>query len=61
MGGSILSINMLATLTDESRRQRWEDKAEWPLTTAAVLFLIAYAARSCKPTWSVHYRPLANP
>jgi len=40
---------MLRTMTDESRRQRWEDQADWPLTIAAVLFLIAYAAPILKP------------
>ncbi len=28
---------------DESRRDRWEDVSEWPLTVAAVLFIAAYA------------------
>ena len=28
---------------DEIRRDRWDHVAEWPLTAAAVLFLIAYA------------------
>ena len=31
-------------MTDESRRQRWEVRADWPLTFTAVLFLVAYAA-----------------
>lgn len=31
-------------MTDESRRLRWEDRADWPLTFTAVLFLVAYAA-----------------
>jgi len=34
---------MLRTMTVESRRERWEDRAEWPLTITAVVFLIAYA------------------
>ena len=40
---------MLDTMTDESRRERWEDKANWPLTIAAVLFLIAYATPILRP------------
>jgi len=36
-------------MSDESRRQRWDDHADWPLTIAAVLFLIAYAAPILKP------------
>ena len=34
---------MLCTMSDESRRQRWEAKADWPLTCTAIIFLIAYA------------------
>jgi voltage-gated potassium channel len=26
-----------------SRRERWEKRSEWPLTVAAILFLLAYA------------------
>lgn len=40
---------MLPTMTGESRRQRWEDGADWPLTITAVLFLIAYAAPILNP------------
>jgi voltage-gated potassium channel len=40
---------MLRTMSDESRRQRWEAKADWPLTFTAVLFLVAYAAPILKP------------
>ena len=36
-------------MTDESRRQRWEEAAEWPLTTTAVLFLAAYALPILRP------------
>jgi voltage-gated potassium channel len=36
-------------MTDESRRQRWEDKADWSLTITAVLFLVAYAAPILQP------------
>jgi voltage-gated potassium channel len=39
-------------MSDESRRQRWEDGAEWPLTITAVLFLIAYAAPILRPDLS---------
>lgn len=38
------NTGMLRTMTDESRRLRWEDRADWPLTFTAVLFLVAYAA-----------------
>jgi voltage-gated potassium channel len=37
------------TLTDESRRQRWENGADWPLTVTAVVFLVAYAAPILRP------------
>lgn len=30
-------------MSTESRVDRWERQAEWPLTVAALLFLIAYA------------------
>lgn len=40
---------MLHTATDESRRQRWEDGADWPLTITAVVFLLAYAAPILRP------------
>jgi voltage-gated potassium channel len=40
---------MLPTMTDESRRQRWEDGADWPLTITAVVFLAAYAAPILRP------------
>lgn len=36
-------------MANESRRQLWEDHADWPLTIAALLFLIAYAAPILKP------------
>lgn len=36
-------------MADESRRQRWEDKANWPLTVTAVLFLAAYATPILRP------------
>lgn len=34
---------------DESRREGWEDVADWPLTITAVVFLIAYAAPILRP------------
>jgi voltage-gated potassium channel len=40
---------MLRFMTDESRRQRWEHGAEWPLTITAVVFLAAYAAPILRP------------
>lgn len=40
---------MLRTMTDEVRRQRWEDRADWPLTITAVLFLVAYAVPILRP------------
>ena len=43
------SAAMLRTMTDESRRQRWEDRADWPLTITAVVFLVAYAAPILRP------------
>lgn len=42
-------MQIAPTMSDESRRQRWEDHADWPLTIAAVLFLIAFAAPILKP------------
>jgi voltage-gated potassium channel len=36
-------------MTDESRREHWEVKAEWPLTLTAVLFLFAYATPILRP------------
>ena len=35
---------MLRTMTDEARRERWEDAADSPLTITAVVFLVGYAA-----------------
>lgn len=40
---------MPPAVTDESRRRRWEDKANWPLTITAVLFLAAYATPILRP------------
>jgi len=41
--------------TDEVRRDRWEAAADWPLTAAALLFLVAYATPILKtdlaPPW----------
>jgi voltage-gated potassium channel len=36
-------------MTDESRCRRWEERANWPLTITAVLFLVAYAAPILRP------------
>lgn len=43
---------MLRIMTDESRRQRWEDRADWPLTITAVLFLVGYAVPILRPDLS---------
>ena len=43
---------MLRTMTVESRRVRWEDRADWPLTITAVVFLIAYATPILRPDLS---------
>jgi len=40
---------MLGAMTDESRRRRWEAKADWPLTMTAVVFLIAFATPILRP------------
>jgi len=37
------------TMPDESRRQTWEDRTRWPLTIAAILFLVAYAFPILRP------------
>jgi voltage-gated potassium channel len=34
---------MASTTLDDPRRERWEDATDWILTTAAILFLVAYA------------------
>lgn len=43
------------TTTGDTRRERWERAAEWPLTGAAVLFLAAYAwpilDQDLAPSW----------
>jgi voltage-gated potassium channel len=49
MGRSVLSTNLLATLMEESRRKRWEVKADRPLTIAAIVFLVAYAVPILRP------------
>jgi len=47
----------MSPLQDDRRRHRWEERAEWPLTAAAVLFLVAYAVPILVPDlprgWSV--------
>lgn len=39
----------MTTMTVESRRLRWEERANWPLTITAVLFLAAYAIPILRP------------
>ena len=39
----------LRTSAEQSRRQRWESKADKPLTVTAVVFLVAYAAPILRP------------
>ena len=39
-------------MTDESKRAQWERRTEWPLTLAAVTFLVAYALPVLRPTVS---------
>jgi voltage-gated potassium channel len=36
-------------MTDESRREQWEHRTEWPLTLLAVVFLLAYALPILEP------------
>jgi voltage-gated potassium channel len=45
----LVTTDLLLTINDESCRQRWEDRAEWPLTWAALLFLAAYAVPILRP------------
>lgn len=33
----------MAVMSDDARRRRWEQAGEWPLTVAALAFLLAYA------------------
>jgi voltage-gated potassium channel len=40
---------MIPTMSDETRRECWEAKADWPLTISALLFLCAYAAPILRP------------
>lgn len=42
----------MSPLQDDRRRQRWERRAEWPLTAAALLFLVAYAVPILQPELS---------
>jgi voltage-gated potassium channel len=42
------------------RRERWEAAADWPLTAAAVLFLIAYALPILKPELSTSWRNICR-
>ncbi|MEJ5868158.1 potassium channel family protein [Pseudokineococcus sp. 5B2Z-1] len=39
----------MAGLQDDARRRRWERRAEWPLTAAAILYLVAYAVPILEP------------
>jgi voltage-gated potassium channel len=45
----LVSTDRVPTINDEARRGRWEDRADWPLTIAAVLFLVAYAIPILRP------------
>jgi voltage-gated potassium channel len=45
----MMTRRMLRIMTDEFRRQQWEDGADWPLTFAALLFLVAYAVPILRP------------
>jgi voltage-gated potassium channel len=45
---------MAATTLDDPRRERWEEATDWILTTAALLFLLAYA-------WPIIDPDLADP
>jgi len=40
---------VLPTMTEDPRRRRWEEGADWPLTITAVVFLLAYAAPILRP------------
>lgn len=40
----------------ESRREKWEAAADWPLTATAIVFLIAYAIPILKPELSISRR-----
>ncbi|MGY1914160.1 potassium channel family protein [Blastococcus sp. SYSU DS0973] len=46
--------------TGDTRRERWERGTEWPLTTAAVLFLAAYAWPILEPDLATPWRWLCN-
>jgi voltage-gated potassium channel len=39
----------MLTMSDESRRERWETRADWPLTITALLLLGAYAVPILRP------------
>lgn len=53
------SAGILVTMTEE-RRERWERAADWPLTAAAVLFLVAYAVPILNPGLSVTWRDVCR-
>jgi voltage-gated potassium channel len=44
-----VTVDSMANMTAESRRQRWERQADWPLTITAVVFLVAYAVPILQP------------
>ena len=37
-------------MSDDARRERWEKRGEWPLTIAALVFLVAYAWPILRPS-----------
>ena len=44
-----LIAGLVRTMTEQSRRERWETKADKPLTITAVVFLVAYAVPILRP------------
>ncbi len=45
----VARCSIVAGMTDEPRRQRWEDKANWPLASIAAVFLAGYAVPILRP------------
>lgn len=45
---------------DESRREHWESRADWPLTAAALLFLAAYAWPILEPSLPSGWRTICQ-
>lgn len=39
-------------MSTQPRLQRWERRSEWPLTAAALVFLVAYAVPISNPGWT---------